>query len=70
MRDRDILHLITPLCLLISSYNYLRDDLEGHSITMRGSPAGAATLIQPVSKLLAVPRCVYSAFFHYSLSPL
>ena len=65
-----MLHLITPLRRRMPSYNYLRDDLEGHSITMRGSPDGAATRIQPVSKLLSVPRCVCNADFHYSLSPL
>jgi hypothetical protein len=68
--DNDILHLIVPLCLLIPSYNYRLDALEGHWRTRRSSPGGAFTRMQPVVRAKSFPKWADRASFHCSLSPL
>jgi hypothetical protein len=68
--DREMLHLMGPLCLRMPSYNYLLDDLDGQFKTRRNSPSGALTLMHPVVRAKSSLRCVERADFHCSLSPL
>jgi hypothetical protein len=68
--DNDILHFIVPLCLLIPSYNYLLEALDGHCSTRRNSPGGAFTRMQPVVRAKSFPKWADRAYFHCSLSPL
>jgi hypothetical protein len=68
--DRDILHLMSPLCFLIPSYNSLLLVLHGHSNTSLCSPGGALTRVHPVYSTESVFRCAVRASFHCSRSPL
>jgi hypothetical protein len=68
--EREMLHFKTPVCLLMPSYNYRLEDLDGHCNTSRYSPVGAFTLVQPVVRAKSVPRWADRACFHCSLSPL
>ena len=68
--DRDILHLMSPLCFLIPSYNSLLLALHGHSNTSLCSPGGAFTRVHPVYSPESVFRCAFRASFHCSRSPL
>jgi hypothetical protein len=68
--DREILHLMSPLCFLIPSYNLRLLAFDGHSKTSLSSPGGAFTLTHPVISAKSWPRCFERADFHSSLSPL
>jgi hypothetical protein len=68
--DRDILHLMSPLCFLIPSYNSRLLALHGHSNTSLCSPGGALTRVHPVYSTESVFRCALRASFHCSRSPL
>ena len=60
---------ISPLFLLIPSYNYRLLDFEGHSSTRRFSLTGAFTLTHPVINAKSFPSYFDRAVFHYSRSP-
>jgi hypothetical protein len=70
VRESEILHFISPLCLRIPSYSWRLETFDGHSITIRDSPDGAATLVQFVINAPSDPKCFCKAVFHSSLSPL
>ena len=68
--DSDRLHLNYPLFLRIAVYNNRLDDLLAHSMAMRCSPFGVATLLQPVSTVKSVPSYWVSNWFHSSTFPM
>jgi hypothetical protein len=51
-------------------YSSLLLAFDGHSRTSLISPGGALTLTHPVISVKSSPKCVDSASFHYSRSPL
>jgi hypothetical protein len=67
---REMLHLMSPLLLLIPAYSSLLLAFEGHSSTSLSSPGGDFTLMHPVVSAKSCPNCVFKAYYHYSRSPL
>ena len=67
--DRDILHFIGPLFLLIAAYSWRLNAFEAHSIAMRFSNLGVATRIHPVSSAKSLASCLESALFQSSTLP-
>ena len=67
--DKDMLHLIWPLFLLIAVYSNRRDALDAHSIAMRCSCLGVATRTHPVSSAKSFLSWVDTCYFHFSTFP-
>jgi hypothetical protein len=67
--DRDMLHLIWPLFLLIAVYSNLRDALDVHSMAMRCSCLGVATRTHPVSSAKSLVSWVDKCCFQSSMFP-
>ena len=67
--DRYMLHFMGPLLLLIASYNSLSADFDAHSMAMRFSPNGVATLVHPVRRENLSASYFDSNLFQSSTSP-
>ena len=67
--DRYRLHFNGPLLVLMAAYRRRRADLDAHSIAMRWSPVGVATLVQPVRRVNFSASYLDSSLFQSSISP-
>ena len=67
--DNERLHLSGPRLFLIAVYSNRRASLDAHSIAMRLSPNGAATLQQPVSSAKSLASYFDRSSFHSSTLP-